>query len=97
MGENTGVPYFPLNESRARYLSSTNLWEDGSPTIDFEDRPGCLGGWPITRQTSTVLPPRKPVISDLMSTICTSATSGITLPEVITVADHPPTLAFLRL
>jgi len=29
----TGVPYFPLNESRARYLGgSTNLWEDGSAT-----------------------------------------------------------------
>lgn len=41
-GENTGLPYFPLKESRARYLGgSTNLWGGWSrpmDEIDFEPR-----------------------------------------------------------
>ena len=53
-GENVGVPYFPLKESRARYLGgSTNLWGGWSrplDDIDFEDRPWMpYSGWPITK------------------------------------------------
>lgn len=53
-GENIGVPYFPLKESRARYLGgSTNLWGGWSrplDDIDFEDRPWMpYSGWPITK------------------------------------------------
>ena len=53
-GENVGVPYFPLKESRARYLGgSTNLWGGWSrplDDIDFEDRPWMpYSGWPIAK------------------------------------------------
>ena len=53
-GENVGIPYFPLKESRARYLGgSTNLWGGWSrplDDIDFEDRPWMpYSGWPITK------------------------------------------------
>lgn len=53
-GENVGVPYFPLKESRARYLGgSTNLWGGWSrplDDIDFEDRPWMpYSGWPMTK------------------------------------------------
>lgn len=53
-GENIGVPYFPLKESRARYLGgSTNLWGGWSrplDDIDFEDRPWMpYSGWPFTK------------------------------------------------
>lgn len=53
-GENTGLPYFPLNESRARYLGgSTNLWGGWCrpmDNIDFQDRPWMRhSGWPITK------------------------------------------------
>jgi len=46
MGVRIQVPYFPLNESRARYLGgSTNLWEDGVghlTTLILKTAPGCL-------------------------------------------------------
>lgn len=53
-GDNTGVPYFPLKEARARYLGgSTNLWGGWSrpmDDIDFEDRPWMpYSGWPFTK------------------------------------------------
>jgi choline dehydrogenase-like flavoprotein len=53
-GENVGVPYFPLKESRVRYLGgSTNLWGGTSrplDEIDFEDRPWMpYSGWPFTK------------------------------------------------
>ncbi len=53
-GENMGVPYFPLKESRGRYLGgSTNLWAGWSrpfDDIDFEDRPWMpYSGWPIPK------------------------------------------------
>jgi choline dehydrogenase-like flavoprotein len=53
-GENTGLPYFPLKESRARYLGgSTNLWGGWCrpmDDIDFQDRPWMrYSGWPITK------------------------------------------------
>jgi len=53
-GDNVGVPYFPLDYSRARYHGgSTNLWGGTSrplDEIDFEARPWMpYGGWPITR------------------------------------------------
>ena len=53
-GENIGVSYFPLNESRARYFGgSTNLWGGWSrplDDIDFEDRPWMpYSGWPFTK------------------------------------------------
>ena len=53
-GENRGVPYFPLQESRARYLGgSTNLWGGWSrplDDIDFEDRPWMpYSSWPIPK------------------------------------------------
>jgi len=53
-GENVGLNYFPLQESRARYLGgSTNLWGGWSrplDDIDFEDRPWMpYSGWPFTK------------------------------------------------
>ena len=53
-GENIGVSYFPLKESRARYFGgSTNLWGGWSrplDDIDFEDRPWMpYSGWPFTK------------------------------------------------
>lgn len=53
-GENVGAPYFPIKESRARYLGgSTNLWGGWSrplDDIDFEDRPWMpYSGWSITK------------------------------------------------
>lgn len=53
-GENIGVPYFQLNEARARYLGgSTNLWGGWSrplDDIDFADRSWMpYSGWPITK------------------------------------------------
>jgi choline dehydrogenase-like flavoprotein len=53
-GENSGIPYFPLKETRARYLGgSTNLWGGWSrpmDEIDFEDRPWMpYSGWPFSR------------------------------------------------
>lgn len=53
-GDNVGVPYFPLKESRARFLGgSTNLWGGWSrplDEIDFEDRPWMPhSGWPFTK------------------------------------------------
>jgi hypothetical protein len=53
-GENTGVPYFPLDQSRARYFGgSTNLWGGCCrplDEIDFEHRPWMpYSGWPITK------------------------------------------------
>ena len=53
-GDNVGLPYFPLDCSRARYHGgSTNLWGGTSrplDEIDFEARPWMpYGGWPITR------------------------------------------------
>ncbi len=52
--ENIGFPYYPLKETRARYLGgSTNLWGGWSrplDDIDFEDRPWMpYSGWPITK------------------------------------------------
>jgi len=49
-GENTGLPYFPLKESRGRYFGgSTNLWGGWSrpmDEIDFEHRPWMpYSGW----------------------------------------------------
>ena len=53
-GEHIGVPFQPLEESRARYLGgSTNLWGGWSrplDDIDFEDRPWMpYSGWPIPK------------------------------------------------
>ena len=53
-GENLGVPYFPLKESRARYFGgSTNLWAGWSRPFDdgdFEARSWIpYSGWPITK------------------------------------------------
>jgi choline dehydrogenase-like flavoprotein len=53
-GENIGDAYFPLKESRSRYLGgSTNLWGGWSrpmDEIDFVDRPWMsYSGWPITK------------------------------------------------
>jgi len=53
-GENVGLNYFPLQESRARYLGgSTNLWGGWSrplDDIDFEHRPWMpYSGWPFTK------------------------------------------------
>ncbi|MGV2829117.1 GMC oxidoreductase [Myxosarcina sp. GI1(2024)] len=53
-GESIGTPYFPLKESRARYLGgSTNLWAGWSrpfDDFDFADRPWMpYSGWPITK------------------------------------------------
>ncbi len=52
--KNIGLPYYPLKETRARYLGgSTNLWGGWSrplDDIDFEDRPWMpYSGWPITK------------------------------------------------
>jgi choline dehydrogenase-like flavoprotein len=49
-GESTGLPYFPLKESRGRYFGgSTNLWGGWSrpmDEIDFEKRPWMpYSGW----------------------------------------------------
>jgi len=54
-GENVGVPYFPLNHSRAHYLGgSTNLWGGCCRPLDehdFEHRSWMpYSGWPITKQ-----------------------------------------------
>lgn len=54
IGENLGLDYFPLQESRARYLGgSTNLWGGWSrpmDAIDFEDRPWMpYSGWPFSK------------------------------------------------
>lgn len=53
-GENSGVPYFPLDASRARYFGgSTNLWGGTSrplDEIDFENRPWMpYSGWPFSK------------------------------------------------
>jgi len=53
-GENIGTPYFPLKETRARYLGgSTNLWGGWSrplDDLDFEHRPWMqYSGWPFTK------------------------------------------------
>ena len=53
-GEITGTPYYPIGETRTRYLGgSTNLWGGWSrplDEIDFEDRPWMpYSGWPITK------------------------------------------------
>lgn len=53
-GENVGVPYFPLDNSRVRYHGgSTNLWGGTCrplDDIDFEDRSWMpYSGWPITK------------------------------------------------
>lgn len=53
-GENTGASYFPLKESRARYLGgSTNLWAGWSRPLDefdFEHRSWLpYSGWPFTK------------------------------------------------
>lgn len=53
-GENLGVSYFPIKESRARYLGgSTNLWGGWSrplDDIDFSDRPWMPhSGWCFTK------------------------------------------------
>lgn len=52
--KNIGNSYYPLKETRARYLGgSTNLWGGWSrplDDIDFEDRPWMpYSGWPIAR------------------------------------------------
>jgi len=54
-GENVGVPYFPLELARLRYLGgSTNHWGGWSrplDEIDFESRPWIPhSGWPIRRR-----------------------------------------------
>jgi choline dehydrogenase-like flavoprotein len=53
-GQNRGLPYYPLNEARARYFGgTTNLW--GGTTrplddIDFTERSWVPGsGWPIAK------------------------------------------------
>lgn len=53
-GKNVGLDYFPLEESRARYLGgSTNLWGGWSrpmDEIDFEHRPWMpYSGWPFSK------------------------------------------------
>lgn len=53
-GENVGVPYFPLIESRARYFGgSTNVWGGTCrplDDIDFEHRPWMpYSSWPIAK------------------------------------------------
>ncbi len=53
-GKNVGVPYFPLDHARARYLGgSTNLWGGCCrplDEIDFEHRPWMpYSGWPMTK------------------------------------------------
>lgn len=53
-GENTGLPYYPLKEARARYFGgTTNLWAGWCrpmDEIDFQDRPWMpYSGWPITK------------------------------------------------
>lgn len=53
-GDNVGVPYFPLSESRARYFGgSTNLWGGTCrplDEIDFENRPWMpYSSWPFTK------------------------------------------------
>lgn len=53
-GENTGLPYFPLQTSRLRYLGgTTNHWGGVCRPLaaeDFEPVPGIpLTGWPIGR------------------------------------------------
>ena len=53
-GENIGIPYFPLGESRARYLGgSTNVWGGTCrplDDIDFENRPWMpYSGWPFAK------------------------------------------------
>lgn len=58
-GDNVGTKYFPLKESRARYLGgSTNLWGGWSrplDEIDFEHRSWMpYSGWPVSR--SELLP-----------------------------------------
>jgi choline dehydrogenase-like flavoprotein len=54
-GESVGVPYFPLDLARLRYLGgSTNHWGGWSrplDEIDFENRPWIPhSGWPIRRR-----------------------------------------------
>lgn len=53
-GDNIGLPYYPLNEARGRYLGgSTNLWGGWSrpfDDIDFEYRPWMpYSGWPFSK------------------------------------------------
>ena len=53
-GENIGLPYFPLAESRVRYFGgSTNLWGGTArplDEIDFADRPWMpYSGWPFAK------------------------------------------------